>query len=116
MWRGLRPLFSTYPRGLAAAGLLLLRIGVGVVLLARSAPDDIFGAAGAASLIAGFLTPLAALAMAAALAVSIYRSHLPELSIVLLIGGSVALALLGPGAWSVDARLFGRREIVIARR
>jgi hypothetical protein len=26
---------------------------------------------------------------------------------------SAALALLGPGAYSMDARLFGRREIVL---
>jgi hypothetical protein len=26
---------------------------------------------------------------------------------------AVALAMLGPGAHSVDARLFGRREIII---
>jgi len=26
----------------------------------------------------------------------------------------IALALLGPGAFSLDARLFGRREIIIA--
>jgi uncharacterized membrane protein YphA (DoxX/SURF4 family) len=29
---------------------------------------------------------------------------------------TVALLFLGPGAYSVDARLFGRREIVIPRR
>jgi hypothetical protein len=27
----------------------------------------------------------------------------------------VTVALLGPGAFSVDARLFGRREIVVPR-
>jgi hypothetical protein len=29
---------------------------------------------------------------------------------------AAALALLGPGAFSVDSRLFGRREIVIPKR
>ena len=28
---------------------------------------------------------------------------------------SIALVLLGPGAYSVDARLFGRREIIIPK-
>jgi hypothetical protein len=28
---------------------------------------------------------------------------------------AVAVALLGPGAFAVDARLFGRREVVIPR-
>lgn len=27
-----------------------------------------------------------------------------------------ALAMLGPGAWSVDARLFGRKRISVGRR
>jgi hypothetical protein len=118
MWRAVRQLFSIYPRGLPGAGLLLLRVGIGIVLFARPAGDALIGTAGATFLIAGLLTPFAALAMAAALAVSLHRStaNLPELSICLLAGGCVALALLGPGAWSVDARLFGRREIVIARR
>jgi len=30
-----------------------------------------------------------------------------------MIVAAVALALLGPGAFSLDGRLFGRREIVI---
>jgi uncharacterized membrane protein YphA (DoxX/SURF4 family) len=28
---------------------------------------------------------------------------------------SVSVALLGPGAWSIDARLFGRKRFVIDR-
>jgi hypothetical protein len=28
----------------------------------------------------------------------------------------VTLAMLGPGAWSVDARLFGRKRIQIPQR
>jgi len=27
-----------------------------------------------------------------------------------------ALAMVGPGAWSIDARLFGRKHIVIPER
>ena len=29
---------------------------------------------------------------------------------------AVSLAMLGPGAWSIDARLFGRKRIDIDRR
>jgi hypothetical protein len=45
---------------------------------------------------------------------SIYLCN-TSLSIVFLIAITAALALLGPGAFSVDARLFGRREIMIPR-
>jgi uncharacterized membrane protein YphA (DoxX/SURF4 family) len=35
----------------------------------------------------------------------------------LLLGAlSAGLAMLGPGAWSIDARLFGRKRIEIADR
>lgn len=39
----------------------------------------------------------------------------PEL-IAILIALGIAIALLGPGAFSLDFRLFGRREIIIPRR
>jgi hypothetical protein len=34
----------------------------------------------------------------------------------LLIGVAMSLALIGPGAYSVDARLFGRREIRVSQK
>lgn len=37
------------------------------------------------------------------------------LSVVFVITMSVAIILLGPGAYSLDARLFGRRKIIIPR-
>jgi hypothetical protein len=37
------------------------------------------------------------------------------LSVLHLLSDCAVLALVGPGAWSLDARLFGRREIVIPR-
>lgn len=117
-WRGLRRLFSVYPRGLPGAGLLLLRVGVGLGLMLGATRVDAITVAGGALLVVGFLTPIAALSMAVALVVSLSRSALQplDLSVLLLAGGCVALALLGPGSWSLDARLFGRREIVIPRR
>jgi hypothetical protein len=36
-----------------------------------------------------------------------------RLAAVILLVDAAALALLGPGALSLDARLFGRREIII---
>jgi hypothetical protein len=34
----------------------------------------------------------------------------------LLVALGVSLVMLGPGAWSVDARLFGRKRIDVPRR
>ena len=41
------------------------------------------------------------------------NNHIGALTAFNLAAISAALVLLGPGAFSLDARLFGRREIII---
>ena len=66
---------------------------------------------GAACLLVGFMTPVIAIAVTigtAALTLSgLFQS---PLEIIVL---TIAVALLGPGAFSLDARMFGRREILL---
>jgi hypothetical protein len=115
----LRQLFSTFPTGMSGAGLLLLRTAIGLVLVSCPHHTDGVVASGGVLLLAGLLTPVAGLGMAGLLVVSQYLAFgrsLPDLSVVLLVTGCLALTLLGPGTWSLDAWLFGRREIVIPRR
>ena len=68
-------------------------------------------------LIAGLLTPLSSLALAA-LALASAAGLGPFAAFasdgLLAPATALAVALLGPGAYSVDARLFGRREIVVS--
>jgi uncharacterized membrane protein YphA (DoxX/SURF4 family) len=66
-------------------------------------------------LLVGLWTPLTG-AIVAITELCIVSSHGadPWLSI-LLAGLGAALALLGPGAWSVDARLYGWKRIEIRR-
>jgi uncharacterized membrane protein YphA (DoxX/SURF4 family) len=81
-----------------------------------------FAALAAGALLAiGFLTPLAS-AIAGLVAIGIALSLIPAgtrtlfdaaLPVILAATMLVATLLLGPGAFSVDARLFGRREIII---
>jgi len=77
----------------------------------------------AISLLAGFLTPIAA-ALVAFSATGLWISVIPtphpnlfpsKLAIAFLIVVAGAIVLLGPGAFSLDARLFGLREIIIPR-
>jgi putative oxidoreductase len=74
-------------------------------------------AAGAAALLlVGLWTPVAGVLMAVAeLGLAFTRPADPWMHILLAALG-VSLAMLGPGAWSVDARLFGRKRIQIPQR
>lgn len=75
-------------------------------------------------LLLGLLTSAAATVIVLLISVSA-PSLLPSISRDLVAGTfwplftgtvSAAIVLLGPGALSIDARIFGRREIVIPRR
>jgi uncharacterized membrane protein YphA (DoxX/SURF4 family) len=75
---------------------------------------------GAIGLITGLMTPGAAAAVTlCTIFIAATWSHPADWAIldgpgtVLVIVDAVALAALGPGAYSVDAYLFGRREIVM---
>ena len=75
--------------------------------------------AAGAFLLAGLMTFFVAVVVAAG-GIGIALSWIPlpvlfdsYLAIINLIVLSVAIALLGPGAFSLDARMFGRREITI---
>jgi uncharacterized membrane protein YphA (DoxX/SURF4 family) len=121
-------LFSTFPEGWPGAGLLFLRFAAAIPVLelgieglaTTPLPDHLLLhliAGGAATLLlAGFWTPIAGLVLAATeIGLAFSQSYDPWLHVLLGALGA-ALAMLGPGAWSVDARLFGRKRIHIPRR
>jgi uncharacterized membrane protein YphA (DoxX/SURF4 family) len=75
---------------------------------------------GGVCLLIGFLTPLVTSLTVLAIVVNAFSLPLRggylfnnRLAAVEIIVMALAVGLLGPGAFSVDARLFGRREIVI---
>jgi putative oxidoreductase len=116
-------LFSNFAGGWPGAGVLLLRVLAGGGLVysgfreVRSARDfaeatiPTLSAAGGVLLVAGLYTPLAGIA-AAALELWIAFSRTGSgWEHVRMAGLALCLAMIGPGAWSVDARLFGRRQI-----
>jgi putative oxidoreductase len=123
----LRRLFSTFAGGSPGAGLLLMRLAVGIAFIARGlnrlridpsvqlAALDVLAIASGMFLIAGLWTPVTGgLAAVLGLCNAISQSPDPWADIYLAITAA-ALALLGPGAWSVDARLFGWKRIDVGQ-
>lgn len=129
-------LFATFPTGSPGLGLLVLRVGVALALVVHGAAslgsESTLGASAvavaaaltAALLLIGLMTPLAG-ALAALIGVGLATAWLPaptpnafevRLTAVLVVTVATAIALLGPGAFSLDAALFGRREIAIPPR
>jgi uncharacterized membrane protein YphA (DoxX/SURF4 family) len=128
-------LFSAFPGRWPGAGLLVLRIAVGVAAIGQgyacvagagtpaipSVAAGLLAITTGALLAIGFLTPCAGALVVlgcAALAqpwVPVLTSEASPGGWAALFVGAVAAALvpLGPGAFSLDARLFGRRQIVI---
>jgi len=114
---------------LPGIGLLLLRLvaGAGLIFQAitalRGQPPigvaivDVLAAIAGVLLLAGLWTPIAG-ALAAMIELwTAFFSH-PSDPWTLLVLGTLgfALTLVGPGAWSVDARLFGWKRIDIRDR
>jgi hypothetical protein len=113
-------LFSNFAGGPPGAGLLIQRLLVGTALLycVLAAPGptivlpQVIGAFAGVLLIAGLWTPVSGVVAGCAQAWVVLSSppH-PLLAAVLGVFG-VTLALIGPGEWSVDARLYGRKHFV----
>ena len=123
----MQKLFSAFPGGWPGLGLLLLRALAGVTLIAQilsyvgSTKLSVLSLVVtalvliiASCLLVGFMTPIAATVIgvgAIALAAShVFETNQTSLNLIVL---PIAIALLGPGAFSIDARMFGRREILI---
>jgi putative oxidoreductase len=119
----LQRLFTTFADGWPGFGLFLQRLVLGTALLYRGiavlnvahtplqiAPH-IAGSVLGLFILAGFWTPLAG-ALIAAMELLIALTGVGSLGmpIVLAVLGST-LAMIGPGAWSIDARLFGRKHL-----
>lgn len=116
-------LFSIFPNGWPGAGLLVLRIASGGYLLtngiiAIAVPGArSFGSLALISTIPGGLlliglwTPVAGILAAVLELLMTLKTIEPPKEGILFICVCAALAMLGPGCWSIDSVLFGRRRL-----
>jgi putative oxidoreductase len=104
-------------------GAALIHFGIASLREAPPLPTLVLQLTGAGAgilLLIGLCTPVAG-ALAAIVKVSIALSWCfshsgdPSIPIVQAVLGAV-LAMVGPGAWSIDARLFGRKRIEFPER
>ena len=119
----MRRLYSTFAGGWPGTGLLLMRLVIGSVLVVRAGlrlwgdPPLNITITAAILLVAGFFlilglwTPIVGTSVAVIEAWKILT--LPGDRWLWLLLGTVsgALAMLGPGRWSIDARLFGWKRV-----
>jgi putative oxidoreductase len=121
----LQRLFSMFPNGWPGLALLLLRMAAGILLIHDEAvalqlrPDlqtiilrSVALGAGTLLLL-GLWTPVAGIVVTFVEASVLFLGAADVPSSILLGAVGLALAALGPGSTSIDARLFGRRRLDI---
>jgi uncharacterized membrane protein YphA (DoxX/SURF4 family) len=119
----LQRLFSTFASGWPGTGLLLQRILAAVLLIrfgimnfsgtpySLSMTPQIIASGAGMFLLVGLWTPImGSVICVVELWAAISHISEPWIPIILATLGGTA-AMIGPGAWSIDARLFGRKHI-----
>jgi hypothetical protein len=118
----MQKLFSMFPPGLPGLALLLLRTSVALALLledyghrhALSSWIHVTVILISATLCAGYLTPIAAAMALAFHGLIWFGSGVDSAAVAVIFAlDAIALALLGPGAYSVDSYRFGRHLVVL---
>jgi hypothetical protein len=121
-------LLGTFPNRSAGLALLILRLAVAAALISSArlcaGPEtDVLLALSriaAVLIVVGWYTPLAATSAVAISLWTFWVCREPGIGAfginALMIAILVAIGLLGAGAYSVDARLYGRRRLVVGPR
>jgi putative oxidoreductase len=124
----LQRLFSTFANGWPGTGLLLQRLLTGVALIHYgiaglreahpfgSIVPQIFGAGAGILLLVGLWTPLVGTLVAVVEVWIVFSGPGDPWIPIILAALGATLAMIGPGAWSIDALLFGRKHIEAPER
>ena len=115
-------LFTTFANGWPGFGLLTQRLVTGILLLFHGVGSinqsstveplipQVAGAVLGLLILVGLWTPLVGTLVVIVEIWMVFAGAANELSLLLAVLGGT-LAMIGPGAWSIDARLFGRKHI-----
>ena len=115
-------LYSSFPDSWPGTGLLLLRLAIGMPLVVNalsmwSSDSEAMGVVARLTtlccgslVLLGLWTPVASVALALAAVWSTFFGHFDFTHLAMPLV-PLSLAVLGPGAWSIDARLYGRKRI-----
>ena len=112
----MRRLFSEFLTGWPSLGLFLLRLALTAGVLTQNPSAPIVERGADLLVLLGLATPLCGASVALLELKQITSPLDATRASALLATIGAALALVGPGAWSIDARLFGRRLIRIPAR
>jgi putative oxidoreductase len=124
----LRRLFSTFAPGWPGAGLLILRLVACSAMVVHRYPEwkgaqsvqfatlPTSAILASALLAVGLWTPVSGCLVAAVALWHLFTKSGEPTSCILLASIGLTLAMVGPGVWSLDARLFGWRRISIPDR
>lgn len=115
----MRRLFSSFARGWPGVGLLLMRIAAGGFVIMDGVEKcragllmaGVFAMVDGALLVIGLWTPISGPLVIVLSTWAILVQHQDPRPGILLAAIGAALGLIGPGALSLDARLFGWKRI-----
>ncbi len=121
-------LFSAFPNSWPGRGLLIQRVVTAIFLISSAFGHSVeapqlalaillwIGAGAGILLLLGLWTPISGTLIGVVeVWIACYSSGSHGVSIMLATSGAT-LAMIGPGAWSIDARLFGRKHFEIPQR
>ena len=114
-------LFSAFPNSWPGNGLLVMRVAAAASALISGFSETLAPlpapllqgvcTATAALLLLGLWTPVAGMLQVCVQLMTGFPHGAVEIDHVLLSAIGSGLAMIGPGSWSLDARLFGRKRI-----
>ena len=114
-------LFSTFPSSWPGCGLLILRLAAAAATGSSAFSTPLSGLSGTVFqslasatgtlLVVGLWTPVAGLLQVGVELTDGFSRGTLGISQLILSALGLGLAMIGPGAWSLDAHLFGRKQI-----